>query len=167
MAFIRKQLRSQTDEKKPQDSLLAFIITKGNSKLGDALVNFIYSLAKSTVSSQATGTKVSDYVLATAYRSSFWLNNDILKLKGKKGYLADQVEALILYFWIFELISLEEMVKHLTKDLKLEKLHHPREEEQIAVLSFKNLLNELNAKFLEFLAMIEDSDEKNDLESPR
>ena len=41
------------------------------------------------------------------------------------------------------------MVKHLIKDLKPEKLNHPREEEQIAVLSFKNLLNELKQKFLE------------------
>ena len=138
MAFFRKQLRFQIDEKKPQDSLLAFILTKGNSKLGDALVNFIYSLAKSAVSTQVTGTKVSDFILATAYRSSLWMNNDILKLKGKKGYLADHVEALILYFWVFEFVT-----------LKPEKLHHPREEEQIAVLSFKNLLNELKQKFLE------------------
>ncbi|MHA1947902.1 MAG: ribonuclease III family protein [Candidatus Hodarchaeales archaeon] len=149
MAFIRKQLRSQIDEKKTQDSLLTFILTKGNSKLGDALVNFIYSLAKSAVSTQVTGTKVSDFILATAYRSSLWMNNDILKLKGTKGYLADHVEALILYFWVFEFVTLEEMVKHLIKELKPEKLKHPREEEQIAVLSFKNLLNELKQKFLE------------------
>ena len=149
MAFFRKQLRFQIDEKKSQDSLLTFILTKGNSKLGDALVNFIYSLAKSAVSTQVTGTKVSDFILATAYRSSLWMNNDIIKLKGKKGYLADHVEALILYFWVFEFITLEEMVKHLIKDLKPEKLNHPREEEQIAVLSFKNLLNELKQKFIE------------------
>ena len=81
MAFFRKQLRFQIDEKKSQDSLLTFILTKGNSKLGDALVNFIYSLAKSAVSTQVTGTKVSDFILATAYRSSLWMNNDILKRK--------------------------------------------------------------------------------------
>ncbi len=149
MAFIRKQLRSQNYEKRPHDSLLTFILTKGNSKLGDALVNFLYSLAKSAVSTQATGTKVSDFVLATAYRSSLWMDNDRLTLKGKKGYLADHVEALILYFWVFEFVSLEEMVKHLIKELKPEKLSHPREEEQIAVLSFKNLLNELQVKYLE------------------
>lgn len=149
MAYIRKQLRSQIDERKTQDSLLTFILTKGNSKLGDALVNFLYSLAKSAVSTQATGTKVSDFVLATAYRSSFWMDNDILKLKGKKGYLADHVEALILYFWVFEFVSLEEMVKHLIEELKPEKLSHAREEEQVAVLSFKNLLNQLQQKYLE------------------
>ena len=148
MAFIRKQLRIQFDEKNPQNSLLTFIVTKGNSKLGDALVNFIYSLAKSAVSTQATGTKVSDYVLATAYRSSLWRKNEILKLKGKKGYLADHVESLVLYFWVFELVSLEEMVEYLIKNLDPEKLHHSREEEQIAVLSFKNLLNELHSRFL-------------------
>ena len=148
MAFIRKQLRSKIGGKNPQDSLLTFILTKGNSKLGDALVNFIYSLAKSGVSSQATGTKVSDYVLATAYRSSLWGKNEILRLKGKKGYLADYVESLVLYFWVFELVSLEEMVEYLIKNLNPEKLHHSREEEQIAVLSFKNLLNELHTRFL-------------------
>ena len=149
MAFIRKQLRSRTDEKISKHSLQTFIITKGNSKLGDALVNFLYSLAKSSVSKHSTGTKVSDYILATAYRSSLWMKNDILKLKGKKGYLADHVEALILYFWVFEFVSLEEMVKHLIEELKPEKLSHAREEEQVAVLSFKNLLNELKQKFLE------------------
>jgi hypothetical protein len=151
VAFTRKHLRSQTDEKISQHSLLTFIITKGNSKLGDALVNFLYSLAKSSVSTHSTGTKVSDYILATAYRSSLWMKNDILKLKGRKGYLADHVEALILYFWVFELVSLEEMIIHLTKELKPEKLHHSREEEQIAVLSFQNLLNELQIKFLEVI----------------
>jgi len=149
VAFIRKRLRSQNDEQNPQNSLLTFIITKGNSKLGDALVNFIYSLAKSVVSTQATGTKVSDFVLSTAYRSSLWEKNEVLRLKGKKGYLADHVESLVLYFWVFELVSLEEMVEYLTKSLDPEKLHHSREEEQIAVLSFKNLLDELHLRFIE------------------
>jgi len=148
VAFIRKQLRNQFNEKNLQNSLLTFIVAKGNSKLGDALVNFLYSLAKSAVLTQSTGTKVSDYVLATAYRSSLWGNNEILRLKGKKGYLADHVESLVLYFWVFELASLEEMVEYLTKSLNPEKLHHSREEEQIAVLSFKNLLDELHSRFL-------------------
>jgi len=148
VAFIRKQLRSQNDEQNPQNSLLTFIIKKGSSKLGDALVNFIYSLAKTGVSAEATGTKVSDYILATAYRSSLWGKNEILTLKGKKGYLADHVESLLLYFWVFELVSLEEMVEYLMKNLDPEKLHHPREEEQIAVLSFKDLLDELHSRFL-------------------
>jgi len=148
VAFIRKQLRSQNDEKKSKDPLLAFVVNKGNSKLGDALVNFIYSLAKSGVSAQATGTKVSDYILAMAYRSSLWGKNEILRLKGKKGYLADNVESLVLYFWVFELVSLDEMVEHLMKNLNPDKLHHSHEEEQIAVLSFKILLNELYYRFL-------------------
>jgi len=148
VAFIRKHLRNQFEEKNPEKSLLAFIVTKGNSKLGDALVNFIYSLAKSAVSTQATGTKVSDYVLSTAYRSSIWEKNEGLRLKGRKGYLADHVESLVLYFWVFELVSLEEMVEYLTKSLNPEKLHHSREEEQIAVLSFKNLLDELHLRYM-------------------
>jgi hypothetical protein len=149
VAFIRKYFPSQIDEKNSQEFLLSFIVTKGNSKLGDALVNFVYSLAKSAVSKQATGTKVSDYVLATAYRSSLWGKNEILKLKGKKGYLADHVESLILYFWVYELVSFEELFEYLAIDLSPEKLHHSREEEQIAVLSFRNLLNKLHSIFLE------------------
>ena len=150
MDFIRKHLRSQTDGRSPQDSLLTFILSKENSKLGDALVNFLYSLAKSAVSKSATGTKVSDYVLSTAYRSSLWGKNEILKLKGKKGLLADYVESLVLYFWVFELVTLEEMVKYLVEMLEPEKLSHNREEEQTAILSFNNLLNALNLKFLEY-----------------
>jgi len=100
VAFIQEQMKISLDEEDNQIILRDFVFSKGNAKLGDSLVNFIYSLAKSGVTESPTGTKVSDSILAKAYRISLWTKTNYLRLKGKKGQLADQVEALILFFWI-------------------------------------------------------------------
>ena len=146
MAFTRKQLKTQIKEEVSWESLQSFIAIKGNSKLGDSLVNFIYSLAKSGVSNAPTGTKVSDFILSKAYRSSKWGKNSKILLKGDKGRLADQVEALILYFWVYELMTIDEFTSSLMDHLDHEQLHHPREEEKVAINAFQALLNKLIIK---------------------
>ena len=146
MAYIRKQLRKQIKGEVSWKTLQSFIAEKGNSKLGDSLVNFIYSLAKSGVSNTPTGTKVSDLILSKAYRSSKWDKNKDLKLKGDKGRLADQVESLILFFWVYDLVTLDECIYSLMNHLDHTKLHHPREEEKSALNAFQALLNDLFMK---------------------
>lgn len=122
-------------------ALTAFILDRGNAKLGDALVNLIYSIAKSLVLKKATGTKVSDSVLSEAYQKSLW--REELGLRGKKDFVADRVEALILFFWIHRSVSLNTFITPLVSHLKPELLHHPREEHITAVLAFTSLLNAL------------------------
>jgi len=122
-------------------ALTTFILDRGNAKLGDALVNLIYSIAKSLVLKKATGTKVSDSALSEAYRKSLW--REKLGLRGKKDFVADRVEALVLFFWIHRSVSLDMIITPLVSQLKPEQLHHPREEHPAAVLAFKNLLNTL------------------------
>ncbi|MHA1978539.1 MAG: ribonuclease III family protein [Candidatus Hodarchaeales archaeon] len=141
MSFIQKRLKISLKGENIQKVLRDFIFVKGNAKLGDSLVNFIYSLAKSGVSNTPTGTKVSDLILSKAYRSSLWTTSEYLKLKGKKGQLADQVEALILFFWIQKLLSIDEFVEILMKNLDPKKLHHSHEEEETAINAFKSLLD--------------------------
>jgi hypothetical protein len=121
--------------------LTVFILDRGNAKLGDALVNLIYSLAKSLVLKKATGTKVSDSILSEAYRKSLW--REELGFRGKKDFVADRVEALILFFWIHRSVSLDTFVSPLVSHLKPELLHHPREEHRVAIQAFKNLLDVL------------------------
>ena len=141
MSFIQERLKISLEGDDNQKILRDFLFNKGNAKLGDSLVNFIYSLAKSGVTKSPTGTKVSDAILAKAYRSSLWMKTDYLKLKGKKGQLADQVEALVLFFWIHKLISIDNFVSVLMENLIPSKLHHPREEEETAIVAFKSILN--------------------------
>jgi hypothetical protein len=153
MGHIRKQIRASYEEKISQELLHKFILDKANAKLGDAFVNFVYSLAKSGVSKTPTGTKVSDFILSEAYKLSLWRKNELLLLKGKKGFLADQVEALILFFWIFELLDIDEMSISLMKLLNPEKLHHPREEEKVAIVSFQSLLDDCYTRFIKEISI--------------
>ncbi len=141
MSFIQDQYKTTLEGKDTQQVIRDFTFNKGNAKLGDSFVNFIYSLAKSGVTEATTGTKVSDHVLANAYRSSLWPKAEYLRIKGKKGQLADQVEALILFFWIQSIVSLNDFAKCLIENLTAKKLHHPREEEETAIAAFTAVLN--------------------------
>jgi len=76
--------------------------------LGDAYINFLYSLAISRKSGEPAGAKVDSRLLAEA-----------LKKAGLRQYLpsrtdrhkqADAAEALIVYAWLKGLIPLEEAV---------------------------------------------------------
>ncbi|MFW9855923.1 MAG: ribonuclease III family protein [Candidatus Thorarchaeota archaeon] len=137
----RATLGNITLSSREHRDLTGFILDRGNAKLGDALVNLIYSIAKSLVLKKTTGTKVSDSILSEAYRKSLWL--ETLGLRGRKDFVADRVEALILFFWIHGSVSLDEFVTPLVSQLKPELLHHPREEHLVAVNAFKNLLDVL------------------------
>ena len=127
-------------------SINDFISHKGNAKLGDALVNFLYSLAKSIATNHTTGIKVSDYVLAQAYKNSKWHENKNVVIKGDKGRIADAIEGLILYFWAVKKLSLTALVEPLSKTLKFKDLSHPRLEREAAVQAFQELLNILFLK---------------------
>jgi hypothetical protein len=134
---ILKICKSSVDDNK----LSTFIFNKDNAKLGDALVNLIYSLAKTVVSGNPTGVKVSDSILSEAYKRSLWRETNKITITGDKGRVADAIEALILYFWVFESLTLNDLVNPITEYLESKNLHHPREEHSSAVISFQNLLN--------------------------
>lgn len=130
-------------------NLRAFIHDKSNAKLGDSLVNFIYSIAKSIATEVPTGMKVSDSILSEAYRDSLWHKTNTLKLTGKKNRVADNIEALFLYFWLHENISLEKLIDPLVTQLEPDRLLHPKEEHSSAVHSFQILLDLLFQFYLE------------------
>ena len=143
MQELKKSLQIQNEKVGKDKNLTSYVYNKSNAKLGDALVNFIYSVAKSIVSGIPTGVKVSDSILSKAYKGSLWRKTNTLKLSGKKNRIADAVEALILYFWVHEGLNLKELIEPLESQLDPNRLHHPKEEHLSAVLSFRNLLNVL------------------------
>ena len=92
--------------KQQYKSLTEILLDQKLAKLGDAYVNFLYSLALSNKEGKPTGIKVKGSLLA-----------DALKKAGLRKFLpsridrhkqADAAEALIVYVWIQGLMSLEE-----------------------------------------------------------
>jgi hypothetical protein len=78
------------------------------ARLGDAYVNFIYSIALSKRKDEATGAKVSSSILAQALKKAEL--RDFLPKRMDRHTLGDAAEALIVYAWIHSAISIEESV---------------------------------------------------------
>lgn len=81
--------------------------------LGDAYVNFVYSLALSKKKGEPTGSKVDNRILSGA-----------LKKAGLRGFLpkridrhkqADAAEALIVYAWILNAVTIDDGVNVLER----------------------------------------------------
>jgi hypothetical protein len=81
--------------------------------LGDAYVNFLYSLAISKKSREPTGAKVDSRLLAEALKKAGL--REYLPSRTDRHKQADAAEALIVYAWLKGLISLEEGVKVLER----------------------------------------------------
>ena len=81
---------------------------KGLAKLGDAYVNFIFSVAITEVKQKPTGIKVSDRVLAEAAKRSGL--RKILPKRIDRGQIGDAVEAIIVYTWLKKIINLEDAI---------------------------------------------------------
>jgi hypothetical protein len=107
---------------------------------GDALVNFLYSLAKSRATGVWTGEKVSNYVLSQALIISRVEQPGGLD-KHEKG---DYVEGYIAKAWIDEVVTTEEAAGIVVETLKR---HDLEENEQEAMVeAFTTLLNYIQKK---------------------
>ena len=76
--------------------------------LGDAYVNFIYSLALSKRKGQPVGIKVKSQILAEALKKAEL--REFLPRRTDRHSQADAAEALIVYAWTQNLMSIEEGV---------------------------------------------------------
>jgi hypothetical protein len=83
------------------------------ASLGDAYVNFAYSLALSSRTGKLSGAKVKGKVLAEALRKAEL--REYLPSRMTSHSLADAAEALIVYAWLSRCITLEESVSILAK----------------------------------------------------
>lgn len=82
--------------------------------LGDAYINFIYSLALSKVAGKPVGRKLNSLTLALALRKSDL--RKFLPRRVDRHKQADAAEALIVYGWLLGAISIEESVKILAHE---------------------------------------------------
>ena len=76
------------------------------AKLGDAYVNFLYSLALSKKKGEATGIKVKGRLLADAFKKAGL--RKFLPSRIDRHKQADAAEALIVYAWIRGSMTMEE-----------------------------------------------------------
>lgn len=94
---------------------LAQVLTNHDlASLGDAYVNFVYSLALSNRKGKPCGAKVKGSVLAEALKRAGL--REYLPARMTRHMLADAAEALIVYTWLNGKITLEECVAVLEKN---------------------------------------------------
>jgi len=120
------------------ENLQSIALDKNLAKLGDNLVNLIYSLALTLVSNCAQGKKVSDKILAKALQDA-----------GLRRYLpkrltthdrGDAVEAILAYLWLNNRLDINEAAVFLSKYLSKESLKSKEIELFEASNAFKELL---------------------------
>lgn len=111
---------------------------KGLAKVGDGLVNFCYSLAKSLVLGEATGEKVRDSVLARAIRATTVYRH--MNRRTDTGKAGDAYEAIMAYLWMTEKISISGMVDSLSKSLEITSTTSRKREGEIAAEAFQKFL---------------------------
>jgi len=100
------------------ESLQAVLLDHDLAALGDSYVNFIYSLALSKKQCKPVGKKVDSSVLAVAIRKVGLRAS--LPSRTDRHKQADAAEALIVYAWLNNVVSLDEAVQALGKEESLE-----------------------------------------------
>jgi len=110
------------------------LMNKSLASLGDAFVNFIYSLALSEKRMEASGAKVKSQTLAEALRNTGF--REYLPSRTDRHTQGDAAEALIVYSWLQDLISLEETISIISKQV------------EEPVKAFSTLLNLIRNKLL-------------------
>ncbi len=100
------------------ENLQAVLLDHNLASLGDAYVNFVFSLALSLKQRKPIGRKVDSSTLATAVRKAglrSWLPS-----RTDRHKQADAAEALIVYAWLNNLVSFDETVQIIEKEANLE-----------------------------------------------
>jgi hypothetical protein len=91
------------------DPMRQIMRDKQLASLGDAFVNFVYSLALTRLKGYPQGTKVSDRILAQALRQSGL--RDRLGTRVTKKDLANASEAVLAKAYLKDLLPIEESVQ--------------------------------------------------------
>lgn len=95
-------------------SLTEILLDKGLAKVGDAFVNFVFSLAVSNKKATPTNIRVPSTIMSEALRKTGY--RKYLPHRVDRHRQGDAVEALIFYSWLEEILSLEECVSILQKE---------------------------------------------------
>jgi hypothetical protein len=112
----------ETDQQPPflksYNSLSEVLTDKQLASLGDAYINFVYSLALSRRKGKPDGAKVKGTVLAEALRKAGL--RKLLPSRIDKHVLSDAAEALLVYAWLKNLLTLEDSVETIAENSDLE-----------------------------------------------
>jgi dsRNA-specific ribonuclease len=119
---------------------------KGLAKIGDELVNFVYSVAKSIYLTKhnthrsiiLTSRKVGKKILANALKEANM--KPFAKNRADAHDLADTVEAIIAYVWLSKKMQIEEFIDFLVDNFAGD-LNDRNEEIVQAQIAFLKLLN--------------------------
>jgi len=96
------------------ESLSQVLMDQKLASLGDAYVNFLYSLALSKKKGEPSGTKVKGRLLADAFKKAGL--RKFLPARIDRHKQADAAEALIVYAWIRGSMTMEEGLKILQQN---------------------------------------------------
>ena len=98
---------------KSYDSLQELLLDKDLASLGDAYVNFVYSLAMSQKHGRPTGAKVNNQVLAEAVEKSGL--RKFLPHRVDKHTRGNAAEALLVFAWLQDMSEFEDCIETLGK----------------------------------------------------
>lgn len=96
------------------ESLSEVLMDQKLAKLGDAYVNFLYSLALSKKKGEPAGTKVQGRLLADAFKKAGL--RKFLPSRIDRHKQADAAEALIVYAWVQDSMTMEEALEILEQN---------------------------------------------------
>jgi len=96
------------------ESLSEVLMDQKLASLGDAYVNFLYSLVLSKKNGEPTGTKVKGRLLADAFEKAEL--RKFLPSRIDRHKKADAAEALIVYAWLRGSMTMEEGLKILEQN---------------------------------------------------
>jgi len=95
-------------------SLTEVLMDQKLAKLGDAYVNFLYSMALSKKKGEPAGTKVQGRLLADAFKKAGL--REFLPSRIDRHKQADAAEALIVYPWLLGSMTMEEALEILEQN---------------------------------------------------
>lgn len=95
-------------------SLNEVLMDQKLAKLGDAYVNFLYSMALSKKKGEPAGTKVQGRLLADAFKKAGL--RKFLPSRIDRHKQADAAEALIVYPWLMGSMTMEEALEILEQN---------------------------------------------------
>ncbi|MEM3526138.1 MAG: ribonuclease III family protein [Candidatus Jordarchaeaceae archaeon] len=114
---------------------------KSLAKLGDSIVNLLYSLVKSKLVGKPDGAKLPDSLLAEAFRRAGL--RKYVSARQDANSLGDAAEALVAYSWLKGHFEIKAMVEKLTASVPQGKIINRRAEKELIVQIFTTLLQNI------------------------
>ena len=106
---VKSRLSDYSIIVKEIDSIEKAAKDKGLAKLGDEIINMVYSLAESVFINKPTGEKVNATTLSVSMKLSGLRH--LAKTRANAHSIADSAEAIIAYAFLEKKVSLDDLVK--------------------------------------------------------